>query len=156
MAEYRIYLDTSAIVKRYIEEKGSDTIDKIYELAERGDAVLIASVWNIGEVIGVFTKRRSRGDLTKTDFQACISNFLLETLKLIKMNSFFFIPIFSRVLFDTIKLVLKYYIYEADALQVSTAKSARADIFLSADESLVNIVKKENISAYNIEKEEWP
>ena len=153
MAEPKIYLDTSAIVKRYLEEIGSDIVDKVYELAERGKAILISSIWNIGEVLGVFTKR-SRDELTKKEFETYVVDFLLETLKLIKMNSFFFIPVLSHVLFDAFKLVLKYHIYEADALQIATSRLVNSDVFLSADQSLVNIAKNENIKAYNLEEEQ--
>ena len=154
MAEFRIYLDTSAIAKRYLEETGSNVIDEVYELAEQGKVILMSSAWNIGEVLGVFTKRRSRGELTKKEFEVCVIDFLLETLKLVRMNSFFFIPIVSHVLLDAIKLVLKYYIYEADALQIATSRFVNSDIFLSADEGLVNIARKENTRAYNPEKEQ--
>ena len=130
MAEFRIYLDTSAIVKRYLEEIGSDIIDKVYELAERGRVILISSAWNIGELLSVFTKKKkSRSELTKKEFEICVDNFLLETPKLVRMNSLFFIPIFSQVFFNVIKLVLKYHIYEADALQIATSRFINSDIF---------------------------
>ena len=32
------YLDTSALVKRYVEEPGSEVVDKIYAKAYKGDS----------------------------------------------------------------------------------------------------------------------
>ena len=48
-----VYLDSSAIVKRYVAEKGSKVIDKIYDKAENSQLKIVFSIWNIGEVIGV-------------------------------------------------------------------------------------------------------
>jgi len=56
-----LYLDTSAIVKRYLKESGSDLISEIYEKALNGDALLSFSAWNISEVVGVLDEYRRRG-----------------------------------------------------------------------------------------------
>lgn len=50
-------------------------------------------------------------------------------------------------------MVLKHHIYEADALQLSTSKEARCNLFLGADNKLVEIALKEGINAINIEEE---
>jgi len=51
-----IYLDTSALVKRYVEE-GGPGVDKLFGSAYRGSAVLATSVLNIGEAVSVLDKR---------------------------------------------------------------------------------------------------
>ncbi len=48
------YLDTSALVKRYVKEPGSEVVDKIYAKAYRGIAVIAISYWNIAEAAVVF------------------------------------------------------------------------------------------------------
>ena len=50
-----VYLDTSTIVKRYVEEKGSQLADDIYARAEVGALRISFSMWNVGELIGEFT-----------------------------------------------------------------------------------------------------
>ena len=55
------YLDTSAIVKRYVEEPGSEVISGIYNKVLSGELKLAFSVWNIGEVLGVLDKYFKRG-----------------------------------------------------------------------------------------------
>jgi len=47
------YLDSSAIVKRYVLEPGSDVVAEVYEGALDGELILSFSAWNIGEVLGV-------------------------------------------------------------------------------------------------------
>ena len=61
MRERIVYLDSSAIVKRYIREPGSDAVRKVYLKAYSGEVILSLSVWNIGEVLGAFDKARRIG-----------------------------------------------------------------------------------------------
>jgi|YelNatPaOPRAMG01_1025707.scaffolds.fasta_scaffold78184_2 predicted nucleic acid-binding protein len=51
-----VYLDSCSIVKRYIEEKGSEVIDTLYEKAESGKLKFAFSIWNLSEVIGALDK----------------------------------------------------------------------------------------------------
>ena len=51
-----VYLGSSAIVKRYVAEKGSKVIDKMYDKAKNSQLKIVFSIWNIGEVIGVFDR----------------------------------------------------------------------------------------------------
>ena len=57
----KIYLDSSALTKRYLYEAGSSAVDEIFRGAEAGDLVVAFSIWNIGEVLGVLDARRRRG-----------------------------------------------------------------------------------------------
>ena len=49
-----VYLDSSAIVKRYILESGSEVVSNVYCKALNGELTLSFSTWNIGEVLGVW------------------------------------------------------------------------------------------------------
>ena len=64
-----VYLDSSAVAKRYVEEKGSDLVDRIYSRAEAGDLQMAFSIWNVGEVLGVLDRYRMRKILTERDFE---------------------------------------------------------------------------------------
>ncbi len=43
-----VYLDSSAIIKRYIGEPGSDKVRELYLKAYAGEVTLSYSLWNIG------------------------------------------------------------------------------------------------------------
>jgi len=47
-----IYLDTSALVKRYVEEETQE-VDRLFNSAYRGSAVLATSALNLGEASSV-------------------------------------------------------------------------------------------------------
>lgn len=49
MTEKVAYLDSSAIVKRYVYETGSEFIRAQYNDAYLGNVLLSFNVWNIGE-----------------------------------------------------------------------------------------------------------
>lgn len=57
----RIYLDSSAILKRYLRERGTEKVKKVYLEALNGEATLHLSTWNIGEIIGALGKYHRRG-----------------------------------------------------------------------------------------------
>jgi len=59
--ELAIYLDSSAIVvKRYIEELGSNVVRELYLKAYSGEVLLSSSIWNVGEVSGAFDRLQLR------------------------------------------------------------------------------------------------
>lgn len=43
----KFYLDSSAILKRYVTEPGTQTIDLIFDQAENGQLIVAFSLWNI-------------------------------------------------------------------------------------------------------------
>ncbi|MBN1454969.1 MAG: type II toxin-antitoxin system VapC family toxin [Methanomicrobia archaeon] len=49
----RIYLDTSALVKRYREEEGSELMNALFE----SDNELISSSWTLAEAIAAINKK---------------------------------------------------------------------------------------------------
>jgi predicted nucleic acid-binding protein len=82
----KIYLDSSAILKRYVLENGTDKIKETYLQALNGDATLHFSVWNIGEVLGALDTYHRRKLLEKEDYQAARESFIAETVRLIKFG----------------------------------------------------------------------
>jgi len=58
-----LYLDTSALVKRYKREKGSDVIGSLFERKSRADRVVVSFLVVI-EVTGAASRLRQKGILT--------------------------------------------------------------------------------------------
>ncbi len=56
----KVYLDTSALVKRYLEEEGSEKVDSLFNESYDKSVVLVISQWNIGEAAVVFDKYQNR------------------------------------------------------------------------------------------------
>jgi predicted nucleic acid-binding protein len=62
----RVYLDSSALLKRYVKEEGSDVLNTIYSKTDSAEISLSSSIWNIGEVIGVLYLQEQRLDRRET------------------------------------------------------------------------------------------
>ena len=140
-----VYLDSSAIVKRYIKEPGSDLVRSFYLKAYSGDIKLSYSLWNIGEVLGVIDKARYMDRLDENSFKIVKERFLLETRRATKLGLAVIVPVKTRILVEAWKLIENHHIYEADALQIATAKHLNAKKFLTADGNLHEIAEKENL-----------
>ncbi len=143
----KIYLDSSAIVKRYVLEEGTDKVKETYLEAFNGAATLHFSVWNLGEVLGALDTYYRRNWLESIDYRVARETFIAETVRLIKLGAAKIIPVKSKLLAQSWLLVEKHHIYEADALQIASAKNLGADQLLSGDQRLVDISRKEEINA---------
>uniref|UniRef100_A0A7C5Z047 PIN domain-containing protein n=1 Tax=Ignisphaera aggregans TaxID=334771 RepID=A0A7C5Z047_9CREN len=140
-----IYLDTSAIVKRYIKETGSDIIVSLYSKAWLGELKIAFSLWNIGEVLGVLDKYHRRGWLSKDDYELARLEFLGETLKMLRLRVLKVIPVKASIIAKTWSLVEKYHVYQADALQIVSAREAGTSQLYTADQVLCKVGTEEQL-----------
>jgi len=142
-------MDSSAITKRYIKEEGTETAQEIYSMAENGSLMLIHSIWNIGEVLGVLDQYRRRGLITSEQYNHAVTNFTSEIIKLMRLSSLTVMPIASKMVVESWPLIHKYHIYEADALQIITSKYSESEVIITADESLATAAKSEGLKSFN-------
>ena len=71
--------------------------------------------------------------------------FLGETLRFIKLRLIKIIPVGTGLLKQAWSLIEKYHIYQADALQLLSAKHVNSERFYTADMSLHEIALEENL-----------
>jgi predicted nucleic acid-binding protein len=147
----RHYLDTSAIVKRYISESGTEVVGELYRAAERDALLLQFSLWNVGEVLGVMDTYHRRDWITKTEHERIERLFAAETVKLVKLGSLDVLPAHHSYIVKTWKLVRHHHIYQADALQAITAAENESSTFLTADTELARVAREEGLEALNVE-----
>uniref|UniRef100_A0A7C2FXR5 PIN domain-containing protein n=1 Tax=Thermosphaera aggregans TaxID=54254 RepID=A0A7C2FXR5_9CREN len=139
------YLDTSAIVKRYIQEVGSDIVASVYSNAWQGEAKISFSLWNIGEVLGVLDKYYRRGWLTGEDFKLARREFIGETLRMLKLRILRIVPVKPSIVVKSWRLVEKYHVYQADAIQIASSKEVKAEEFYTGDKTLCSIAELEGL-----------
>jgi predicted nucleic acid-binding protein len=149
----KVYLDSSAIVKRYISEPGSSAVDRVFDKCWIGELFIVTSVWNIGEVLGVFDERRRRRWLSEDEFKKVLENFASEIVRLLRLKVLEILPALTSILIETWPLILGEHIYEADSLQIRTCAYSGSDILLSADRELVNVASRAGIKAVNVKDE---
>jgi len=140
-----VYLDSSAIVKRYVEEAGSEIVCELYDSALAGELTLSFSAWNIGEVLGVLDRYWRRGWLEDESYAAARAMFIGETVRLLKLKVLLLVPLHIRLLANAWRLVEKHHIYQADALQIISAKHVGANELYTGDEDLHKAASAEGV-----------
>ena len=144
MPAKRVYLDTSAIVKRYVEEAGSGTVDALYHEAERGETILCFSEWNLGESAVVFDKYRRTSNLQVKRVLEALMN---ETREMHVTGEVEIIPVSSKLIADSIALVMKHHVYVSDALQMASCREAGSEVLMTADRYLFSVSESDGIRA---------
>ncbi|MBC7130302.1 type II toxin-antitoxin system VapC family toxin [Candidatus Bathyarchaeota archaeon] len=150
----KLYLDTSIILKRYVVEPGTETVDLIFDKAEAGELVIAFSLWNIGEALGVLDERCRRKWLTQEEFKQTLRNLADELLKLTRLRVLEITLIHARTLTETWKLILNHHIYEADALQIISCLESQSNALISGDRKLIQISRKTGLEAFHIVEDE--
>ena len=143
----KIYLDSSAIVKRYVKEPGSDYIRDLYLKSYSKDVILSYSIWNIGEVLGTLDRARLIGRIDDETYMILKRRFILETRRAMKLGSLLIIPIKINIFVESWRLIEKYHIYIADAIQVASAKYMNIFKFLTGDKRLHEIAIQEGLKS---------
>ena len=148
MTEKVVYLDSSAIIKRYVYENGSEIIRAQYHEAYLGNVLLSFNIWNIGEVIGIFDKAHRQKRITKEQLNTVMSRFSDETRRLRKIGMVRIIPLSERIIEDSWDFVIKYHIYAADALQITSALEVRCNEFYTGDEKLHKLALSSGLNSF--------
>jgi len=144
MGAQKVYLDTSAIVKRYVIEEGSSRVDALYREAHTGNIKIGFSVWNIGEVAVVLDKYEKRGVIG--DAREVFARFIGEMRLLTRLNQLSLVSLKYDVLISAIGYVFKHGIYIADAVQLASARGF--DAFLTYDKRLARLAEVEGLRLY--------
>ena len=139
----RIYLDTSALVKRYVTEPGTETVDSIYEEAHKGYATIGFSLWNVGEASVVFDKYEKMGLVDNG--RRLLEKLLGESKLLTSLEALKLVNITSDIVLESIKLVFKHHVYVADALQIASTKKG-FDEFATANRKVAEVAKAEKLT----------
>jgi len=145
------YFDTSAIVKRYHTETGSEVLDRIFELKEHG---FVTSYWTILEFTVAFSVRTRRKELSRDAFNLVISRFLRDVL-----DKFIITSVNDELVASATPLAVKYPLPSADCLQLASTISLKGAldsakdklVLLCSDKDLCRAAKKEGIESINPE-----
>jgi predicted nucleic acid-binding protein len=145
-----LFFDTSALVKRYHQEKGTNVVDVAFE---QEGARIISGV-SIIEFFSAFAKKVRIGEITKEDFQVTIKEFAEDILSgIIQLEQFG-----ENEKKTAATLIEKYGLSEnlrtLDSMQMAVIEklgSDRVDCVYCADLPLISILKQEGFMVLNPE-----
>ena len=112
MAVY--FFDSSALVKRYAQETGSDWVIETTE-PQAGHILYIARITAV-EVISAITRRQRGGSLSETDAATASSDFRYDL-----SHQYRVVEVTSTVLSQAMQLAEKHALRGYDAVQLSAA-----------------------------------
>jgi predicted nucleic acid-binding protein len=145
------YLDASALVKRYVDEVGSDWLR--VTIAPAQPSLLFTSRMTIIEVISAFARRAREGSLSSKEFATARDAFQSDCL-----NEYQIMPPSMTVIDLACALLEQHPLRAYDATHLATALGAQQFLtaqdyppltFLSADDRLNHAATAEGLAVDN-------
>lgn len=118
-----VFLDSSAIAKRYIDEPGSDRVEEILAAATSLAVSVICPV----EVISALCRRRREGSVSLEQYERARESLFTD------LEDAQVVAITGGVVRRAVELLERWPLRSADSLHVACAAEWQADLFVSAD-----------------------
>ena len=106
-----IFLDSSALVKRYIKEIGTDHVNAIFS----SSPLMAASKLAYPEILSAFMRKRRADELSRSLLHSVMNKFEND------WTSFFVIELSDEVLRPAKRIIEKYALKAADAVHLASA-----------------------------------
>jgi predicted nucleic acid-binding protein len=140
-----IYLDTSALVKRYVWESGSIAVRRLFQ----GNGPLATSKIAYTEAYGAFTRRFREGHLSQGDHTQVCGFFETE------WPAYVTVDVSDEVLHLSRDLIRRYVLRAFDALHLASAKFLSRSLnlpaaFVCADRRLLRCAKAEGFAIQSV------
>lgn len=144
------YLDTSALVKRYKTEEGSEIIDYLYENLPIGSN-LATSFLTVLEFVSAIRRLSKANRISNREFRDIVSTFSQE------LEPFLIRTIDDKTVTDAVTYVVKYALKSADSMHLATVVELKKImkeigenvIFVCDDRELVDAGRCENLEVIN-------
>ena len=126
-----VFFDISSWVKRYVDETGSDEVEKICSKADE----IILSILCVPETISSFSRLLREKKITQSLF------FDLKKAFIEEIEDVNFINITPDVINRAVELLQQHPLRTLDALHISCAVNATIDLFVTSDLKQGNAAK---------------
>lgn len=135
------YLDSSAIVKRYKTEKGTDVVEALYVM---DDVFRTTSHFGCLEVEG-FAARALKGRIFSKEGYDALLNGLADDLG----ERVYVMPVTSRIINEAIEVARKYALRGMDAIHIASGMAAQSTGAAGDDFFFVTSDKEQLAAAQN-------
>lgn len=119
----RVFFDTSAFVKRYVSEAGTDTV---LAWCDQATEIILSGI-ALPELISAFCRLQREGRITDTQYRQ------LKSLLLADIEDVAICDLTPTVLAQAILSLEKNVLRGMDAIHIGSAVTLKADVFISAD-----------------------
>ena len=141
-----IYFDTSALIKRFVNEKGSSLIQS---LVNRNRTLATATV-AYAEIFAGLTRKLREGNISRPQYNLTCRQFESD------WRAYLRVELQEHILLLARDLIQRHPLRGFDAVHLASAVSLRSALgeeitFAAADERLLRAAEEENLSAINVE-----
>lgn len=119
----KIFFDSSAFAKRFVDEEGSDAVEAI--CAEASELAL--SILCVPEIISALNRRLREGNLSSEMYQEAKRFLAVEVADVTIVN------ILPEVVTDAIAIMENNPVRAMDALHIACALRSHAELFVTSD-----------------------
>lgn len=119
----KLFLDSSAFAKRFVEETGSTEVDDLCQTADE----LCLSILATPEVIFALNRRVREGRLSRPEYAKIKERLLLEIADVTIVN------LTPEVVSTSLKVLENAQVRTMDALHIASAFLCKVDLFVSGD-----------------------
>ena len=132
-----LFFDTSALIKRYIEEAGSQNVDKLFNISSQ---IIVSPVTKI-EVYSSLKRLLVTNLISDEDYETVKNNIDYD------FRYFTVVSLNEKVEKEAIKLIERHQLKALDSIQLASCLYRKADIrdFIVSDMKLKNAAEAENI-----------
>ena len=136
-----LFFDTSALIKRYISERGSDKVDDLFNMATQ----IFVSAITKTESFSTLRRLRSENNLSRKEYNAIKTNIEVD------FQYFVVIPFIYEIESSAIKLIEQNQLKSLDSIQLSTAIYCKSiiDNLVAEDTRLLKSAKAEKLKTIN-------
>ncbi len=131
----RVFFDSSALAKRYIVERGTDSV---LARLRKADEILLSAIC-LPEIVSAFCRLRREGKLSQ---ELCRE---LKTHLALDFAQASVIEVSTDILAGTVACLEGAVIRTLDAIHVVSAGSSSCDLFVSADRQQCAVAKSMGI-----------
>lgn len=139
----KIFLDTSTMAKRYVQEPGSEELDDL--LLSVAIEVFVSTLAFPEFAAAIGRKLRNKEILKESAKNA------MRELEKDWYGLFTKIPLAETVAESAASMAIQYSLKGADAVHLASAIEIGADLFVVSDNQLISAAKKTGIKPYNPE-----
>lgn len=119
----RVFFDTSAFVKRYVHEAGTDAV---LQWCDQASEIILSGI-ALPEIVSTFCRLQREGKITETQYRQ-LKSLLMADIEDAAMGDL--TPV---VLGQAIWSLERNVLRGMDAIHIGCAVALKADVFISAD-----------------------
>ncbi|UCE40892.1 MAG: type II toxin-antitoxin system VapC family toxin [Candidatus Aminicenantes bacterium] len=139
----RIFCDTSALAKRYVQEPGSEELEELF--SSTASEIFISTLAFV-ELASALSRKLQNKEIAAAEVGEAIKEFEEDWYEM-----FAKIPLEDMLAAEAAAIALEFSLKGADAVHLASAKVTDAELFVASDNRLIRVAKKMGINSYNPE-----